>query len=237
MLDKKKLLERLEAGQEYRSIPITGIELRSDGENDLIVEGYATTFDAPYELYNYGDYIVREQVDRHAFDNCDMTDVIFQYDHIGRVMARTRNRTLELSCDDHGLKIRAHLGGTEAGRQLYEEIKGGYTDRMSFRFRVGKSRREVVEEDHEHNVTTVLRTIDSITKLYDVSAVSIPANEATDISARSAADGVIDGLREQERLGAEKRQKREQMQVEIRQLLTGAKSGRKESLKGETKNV
>lgn len=224
MIDKKKLLERLEAGQEYRSIAISNIELRTEGENDLIVEGYATTFEQPYELYNLGDYIVQEQVARNAFDGCDMSDVIFQYDHNGRVMARTRNKTLELATDNHGLKIRAHLGGTELGRQLYEEIKGGYTDRMSFRFKVGKNRREVIEEDHEKNVTTVLRTIESITKLYDVSAVSIPANEATDISARSAADGAIEGLREQERLQAEKRQKAEKLQGEIRQLLAGAKS-------------
>ena len=224
MIDKKKLLERLEAGQEYRSIALSNIELRTEGENDLIVEGYATTFEQPYELYNLGDYIVQEQVARNAFDGCDMSDVIFQYDHNGRVMARTRNKTLELATDNHGLKIRAHLGGTELGRQLYEEIKGGYTDRMSFRFKVGKNRREVIEEDHEKNVTTVLRTIESITKLYDVSAVSIPANEATDISARSAADGAIEGLREQERLQAEKRQKAEKLQGEIRQLLAGAKS-------------
>lgn len=224
MIDKKKLLERLEAGQEYRSIEISNIELRKEGEDDLIVEGYATTFNQPYELYNFGDYIVREQVDRHAFDNCDMSDVIFQYDHSGRVPARTRNKTLELSTDNHGLKIRAHLGGTELGRQIFEEVKGGYTDRMSMRFKVGKEKREVVEEDHEKNVTTVLRTIESIVKLYDVSAVSIPANEATDLSARSAADGVIDGLREQERLRAEERQKAEKLQGEIRQLLAGAKS-------------
>ena len=224
MIDKKKLLERLEAGQEYRSIAISNIELRTEGENDLIVEGYATTFEQPYELYNLGDYIVQEQVARNAFDGCDMSDVIFQYDHNGRVMARTRNKTLELATDNHGLKIRAHLGGTELGRQLYEEIKGGYTDRMSFRFKVGKNRREVIEEDHKKNVTTVLRTIESITKLYDVSAVSIPANEATDISARSAADGAIEGLREQERLQAEKRQKAEKLQGEIHQLLAGAKS-------------
>jgi hypothetical protein len=224
MIDKKKLLERLEAGQEYRSIAISNIELRTEGENDLIVEGYATTFEQPYELYNLGDYIVQEQIARNAFDGCDISDVIFQYDHNGRVMARTRNKTLELATDNHGLKIRAHLGGTELGRQLYEEIKGGYTDRMSFRFKVGKNRREVIEEDHEKNVTTVLRTIESITKLYDVSAVSIPANEATDISARSAADGAIEGLREQERLQAEKRQKAEKLQGEIRQLLAGAKS-------------
>ena len=97
----------------------------------------------------------------------------------------------------------------------------GYV-KIKSNFKVGKNRREVIEEDHEKNVTTVLRTIESISKLYDVSAVSIPANEATDISARSAADGAIEGLREQERLQAEKRQKAEKLQGEIRQLLAGA---------------
>ena len=66
MIDKKKLLERLDAGQEYRNIAISNIELRTEGENDLIVEGYATTFEQPYVLYNFGDYIVQEQVARNA---------------------------------------------------------------------------------------------------------------------------------------------------------------------------
>ena len=103
------------------------------------VEGYACTFNQPYLLYEYmGDsgttYRVMEQIDPHAFDDCDMDDVIMQYDHTGRVFARTKNATLSLVADGIGLKVTADLGGTEIGRQLYAEIKGGYTDKMSFGF-------------------------------------------------------------------------------------------------------
>lgn len=169
----------------------------------MVVEGYATTFNQPYTLYSWDDYEVREEIDEHAFDECDMTDVIMQYDHQGRVFARTRNNTLQLATDEHGLKITADLGGTDIGKQLYEEIKGGYTDQMSFGFIVGLDERTYTE-DHESGKTTVLRRIKKISKLYDVSAVSIPANDQTSISARSLGDGWIEEVKA-ERLRAQKR--------------------------------
>lgn len=195
------LKQKIDNGREFRNIAISNIQLReSDGNGDKVVEGYATTFNEPYLLYDWGDYKVYEQIDARAFDGCDMSDVIMQYNHKGRVMARTRNNTLELSADDHGLHIRAVLSGTELGRQLYEEIKGGYTDRMSFGFTVTENKREATEHiENGISITTVVRTITKIGKLYDVSAVSIPANDATEISARSYTDGLIREL-EQERL-------------------------------------
>lgn len=170
----------------------------AEDSEQYVVEGYATTFDQPYTLLKYGDYEVREVIDSHAFDNCDMSDVIMQYDHVGRVFARNRNHTLTLVTDDSGLKITARLGGTEIGRQLYEEIKGGYTDRMSFAFVVSDQKRDV---EMINGVTVVTRRITGIRKLYDVSAVSVPANDSTSISARSWCDGVIAEL-EAERLSA-----------------------------------
>ena len=135
-----------------------------------------------------------EQVDPHAFDNCDMNDVIMQYDHEGRVFARTKNDTLQLATDETGLKVTADLSGTEIGRQLYTEIKGGYTDKMSFGFVVAEDKREVTR-DLENHITTVNRTITKIKKLYDVSAVSLPANDATSISARKFLDGEIERIK------------------------------------------
>ena len=114
-----------------------------DDADSYIVEGYATTFEQPYTLYSDSSYELREVVDGHAFDKTDMSDVIMQYDHEGRVFARNRNKTLSLSPDENGLKITANLGGTEIGRQLYQEIKGGYTDRMSFAFIVSDEKREI----------------------------------------------------------------------------------------------
>lgn len=187
----------LAQGHEYRYVTMTA-RARAQDDERMIVEGYATTFNQPYELYSYGNYTVLEQVDARAFDECDTSDVIMQYDHQGRVFARTRNNTLELRIDDKGLYIVADLGGTEEGRKLYQEIKDGYIDRMSFGFVVGEDSRTITE-NHDAGTETILRTILKITKLYDVSAVSIPANDMTSISARSLADGVIAGLAEEHR--------------------------------------
>ena len=169
-----------------------------DDADSYVVEGYATTFDQPYTLYSDGYYELREVVDSKAFEKTDMSDVIMQYDHEGRVFARNRNKTLDLMTDEHGLKITANLGGTDIGRQLYQEIKGGYTDRMSFAFTVSDDKRERETIDGKIVVT---RRILGFRKLYDVSAVSTPANNSTSISARSWCDGVIAEL-EAERLSA-----------------------------------
>ena len=208
----KTLQQKLDEGRQYRRV--AQIEVRAASEEGMIVEGYATTFNEPYELFRDGGYIFLEQVAPDAFNEADMSDVIMQYDHEGRVFARKSNGTLELNVDEHGLAIRADLSGTEIGRQLYEEIRGGYTDKMSFGFTVAEDER-LITEDREANTTTILRTIRRIGKLYDVSAVSIPANNATEISARSWSDGVIAELAEERR----KREERERQKQKIRILL------------------
>jgi len=183
--------KKIENGREYRSMLM---EANTDND-EYIVEGYATTFDQPYPLYHVDSKLVEEQIDRNAFDKTDMSDTILQYDHEGKVYARISNNTLELKTDEHGLFVRAYLGGTQSGRNLYEEIKGGYTNKMSFGFTVEK-------DDFTETKNGYLRTIRSIGKLFDVSAVSLPANDFTEISARSHCDGVIAEI-EAERLHAE----------------------------------
>ncbi len=187
MTEKQRI--KLENGREYRSmtVVVSGVE-EKDGA--MIVEGYAATFNEPYTLYKMRGYEFVEQIDSGAFAECDMSDVIMQYDHEGRVFARTKNNTLSLTVDSKGLFIKADLSGTEEGRKLYQEVKGGYTDKMSFGFVVGEDKKEYIE-DVDSGTETVLRTILKISKLYDVSAVSIPANDMTSISARKYGDGVI----------------------------------------------
>lgn len=179
--------------REYRDMTLAAIEAKQDEEDQAeerkVVEGYATTFDAPYVLYEDEDLVFLEQVDAKAFENTDMNDVIMQYNHEGRVFARQSNGTLEVKADDKGLFISADLGGTEIGRELFEEIRGGYTNKMSFGFKVDGEDWDEQRKDGEKD--RVLRTITSISKLYDVSAVSIPANDATSISVRELSDGVI----------------------------------------------
>lgn len=216
MKELNKLIEeKLNEGRSYRVTRV--IEIRSEDDDSKIVEGYATTFNDPYELWSYDSWegyrvTVMEQVDPEAFAECDMRDVIMQYDHEGRVFARIRNNTLSVQPDNHGLHIRANLGGTELGRQLYEEIAGGYTDRMSFGFTVGKDSK-TEERDDENKIITITRTILKITKLWDVSAVSLPANDATEISARSFCDGVIAELTEEFRKAEEIKRKKQKIRI------------------------
>ena len=146
------------------------------------VRGYASTFE-PYVLYSFEGVDYSERIDRNAFNSADMSDVIMQYDHEGRVFARQSNGTLELNVDDHGLAIKADLSSTEGSRQLYEEIRLGLITKMSFAF--------TVAQDHFEQESNT-RVIDKFGKIYDVSAVSIPANPGTDISARAYFDGVIE---------------------------------------------
>lgn len=207
---KKTILDKLNEGRQYRNFATI------EKTDEKTVEGYATVFDQPYELFRDGQYSVWEQIDKKAFDETEMDDVIMQYNHEGRVFARKSNGTLELQANDEGLHVRADLGGTEIGRQLYEEIAGGYTTKMSFGFRVGKD--EFTEtEDHDTGEVRVLRTILGISKLYDVSAVSLPANDATSISARTFGEGVIAEMKQemQNRLERERQKKRIKILSEV----------------------
>ena len=203
--------------REYRRIDAGQMETRTAEDGAKVVEGYATTFNMPYELWRDKEMTVNEQVDRNAFAETDMSDVIMQYDHKGRVFARMSNGTLQLSQDDHGLKILADLGGTEIGRQLFEEIRGGYTNKMSFGFTVPEGGDVRTRSKGEDGHITILRTITKIGKLYDVSAVSLPANDATEISSRTISDGLI--AEAQEEIRAE--EERQRRIGEIRKMLKG----------------
>lgn len=167
---------------QMRYMPIFGV----NSENKLIdtnyyIEGYAARYE-PYVLFNDGEYDYYEQFDRSCFANCDMTDVIFLYDHAGKVLARLSNNTLIIEPRDEGLFFAADLGKTEAARTLYDEICAGMVTKMSWRFVIG---------DYDFNPKTRTFTHHTVKKIYDVSAVSLPANNDTEINARSWADGVI----------------------------------------------
>jgi len=207
----KNIQKKLNDGRQYRNMILEVKEL--DQEESYIVKGYATTFNESYRLFGTDEYEVQEMVSDKAFEECDMSDVIMQYDHQGRVFARISNNTLNLTTDEHGLLIEADLGGTEEGRKLYEEIKGGYTNKMSFGFTVADD--EVLEKSEDEK-RIYLRTITKIGKLFDVSAVSLPANDMTEISARAFCDGVIAEAEAERLLKAENERKRKALQLRLR---------------------
>ena len=175
----------VKTNREYRAIlmPLTigGNEKRFN--SDYYVEGYATTFDKPYTLWEYDGTKYFEIIDRHALDSADMTDVIMQYDHSGKVLARQSNKTLGLELNNNGFFIFADLSKSSAAKDMYEEISNGLVTKMSWAF-------TVAEDAYDRDTHT--RKILKVKKVYDVSAVSIPANADTEISARSWIDGVIE---------------------------------------------
>ena len=144
---------------------------------ELWVEGYAARFNSPTVLFELEGMEYSEQIASDAFSEAKMDDVIFNFNHGGRVMARTRNKTLQLAVDNDGLFIRARLDGTAEGRSLHSDIRNGYIDRMSFRFTIAQE-----AFDYKNRQWTVLR----VKRLYDVSAVDIPAYDDTSIEARKA---------------------------------------------------
>ena len=193
----------IKSDREYRdmTMEVRTAENEEVPEERKVVTGYASTFNEPYTLYEDDGWRFNEVVDARAFENTDMSDVIMQYDHEGRVFARMSNNTLTVVPDEKGLLIEADLGGTELGRQLFEEIRGGYTNKMSFGFTVdGEDYLDTKDADGK---ALTVRTITSVRKLYDVSAVSLPANDATSISVRNLTNGEIERI-QAERLEAER---------------------------------
>jgi hypothetical protein len=167
---------------------------------NFIVEGYASTFE-PYLLFKDGDMEFYEEIDPRAFDEADMSDVVFLRDHTGSVLARTKNGAIELSTDAHGLHTRTDLSLTERSKEMYEDIAVKNYTQMSFSFVVGQD--TYIERGNQ-----IVRHIAKVLKVYDISAVAFPQNPATDIGIayRSLFDGVIE-KREAERLKAEMRAK------------------------------
>jgi len=172
------------------------------------IEGYAAKYE-PYVLYEDYDGPIYERFERGCFDNCDMSDIIYQLNHQGTVMARTGNGSLIVEADDVGLFVAGDLGRTAAARAHFEEIGAGMITNMSWGFILGD-----YYFDRE-NRTIVHKTVK---KIFDVSGVSIPANQNTEINARSWADGVID-LAARSDAELDERRRRLRLKINIQEVI------------------
>ena len=195
----------MKQNREYRDMEMRFEQLESG--KSYFVEGYASTF-SPYVLFRGEDGTeYSERIEPTAFDEADMTDVVFRVDHEGRVYARSSAGTVDVWSDEHGLRTKAFLGKTQQARDLFDDIEAGNYPKMSFAF--------TVAEDH-YDKATHTRVIDRVAKVFDVSPVSFPANPTTElsISTRDYFNGVIEAEKA-ERL---EREKKEQQKQKIRIL-------------------
>lgn len=188
--------------REYRSMELRILPTETE-EKSYLVEGYASTF-APYVLFTIDGVDYSERIEPTAFDEADLSDVVFRLEHQGRVYARSSAGTVEVGHDDHGLFMRADLGRTPSARDVFADIEAGNYPKMSFAF-------TVAEDGDSYDKNTHTRTISRIGKVFDVSPVSFPANNGTSlsVSTRDYFDGVIE-MEKAERLEEEKRERQKQ---------------------------
>ena len=182
-----------------------------DNEEEMRIEGYAVVFNSP-ETYSY-----TEIIDEHALDEADMSDVVLRYNHNDSfmVLARTRNKSLELNVDEKGLMIDAKLQNDITDhRNIYNAIKSGLIDKQSFAF--------TVDED-EYDYDTDTRTIKKIGRLFDVSVVDQPFYNSTDVSiTRDENDEFLTKraeLREEHEKQLEEKKKAEELRIAKDNLL------------------
>ena len=189
----------MKPNREYRNMELR-VRPREEGTDESYeVEGYASTFDR-YLLLTIDGTDFYERIEPDAFNGADMTDVVFRVDHEGPVYARTSAGTVRLWTDEHGLAQRTNLGKTQKARELFADIEAGNYPQMSFAFTVS-------EEGYDSETHT--RVIKRIGKVFDVSAVSFPANPYTELSVatRDYFNGVIE---------AEKAERLEREALELR---------------------
>ena len=191
--------------REYRMMELR-IQKSEDEEQSYIVEGYASTFDT-YKLATIDDKDYFERIEPTAFDNADLSDVVFRIDHEGKVYARTSAGTLKVWTDEHGLANRTDLSRTEKAKEIFADIAAGNYPQMSFAFHVA---------DDDYDKKTRTRIIREIDKVYDVSPVTFPANPYTELSVATRA--FLDGVIEEETAERLEREKREEQRKRIRIL-------------------
>ena len=160
--------------KEVRTFNVSDIEVRNDDGNNVVV-GYGAVFNS--ESNDLGGFV--EYIADGAFDGRLEDDVRFLINHDGLPLARTTNNTLRLSVDERGLKYEADMPETTLANDLMTLLRNGTISQSSFAF--------TVEEDSWENVEgRNIRTINKVSRLYDISSVTFPAySEAGSFALRS----------------------------------------------------
>lgn len=197
--------------RQYRSFSAANFRAleNEDGTESYTVRGYFTVFDTEYQVCDW-----MESIDPRALDDADMSDVIMLYDHAGDVLARQRNGSLTIGVDEKGGWIEARLDGCRRARDLFESIKNGLVAEMSFAFTIANDGIDVDEDEDG----VIHARIGAISKVWDVSCVSVPANPDTAISARSFLDGVIEERRMQQEVLRRAEEERQRKDAAIERL-------------------
>lgn len=205
MTNKWMVNQMITQDREYRAFSF-------DLSDEMRATGKPVVFNSPTVMYESDGVQYYEQIDASAFEGADMSDVVLNIDHAGKPAAKTKNGTLSLEIRSDGLYMNADLSKNATGRELYEDIKNGFYDKMSFAFTVAK-------ESYNKKLRT--RVIEKIDRLFDVSAVTFPAYSQTAISARSFFEAEAEKEKVAEAIEREKRNKLAEISRRIDEVLNG----------------
>lgn len=159
---------------DYRHLmQVRAMDLNDDGK--MIVRGKAISFDDPTVLFTYEGNDYTEIIEKGALDEADLNSAYLKYNHSSSIMAMARYKNGTLKIDRATGEIEAELANTTSGRDLYELVRSGIIDKMSFAFTI---------EEESYNKEQRTWKVRKIGKVYDVAAVEVPAYENTDLFAR-----------------------------------------------------
>ena len=179
------------------------VEFRSNDEDNRQVEGYAVVFNSTTDLGWF-----TEEIDPHAFDNADMSNVYLLGNHDENiVLAGTSNNSLEWTINETGVYQKADIIDTTTGEDWLKLVKKGLINKQSFAFTIADDGDEWTMRDGKEH-----RIIRSIEKLFDFSLVTYPAYEQTSVRSNQ-----VDEL-------ALEHQRRKQQDERMERILSNGKS-------------
>ena len=171
--------------KEVRITEIRAKDPAAAGGKALILSGRPIVYDTPTTINDLGGSY-REVIKRGALDGADLSDVRLLYNHdVNKVPLAKTPKTMSLELDPAGLTFTATLPDTESAREVYEAVKRGDLNGMSFAF-------TVPEGGDSYDAATNTRTIYRIAKVYECSVVPYAAYPTTSVEARGA---INDGLK------------------------------------------
>jgi len=163
--------------KEIRTLDIQGLQTRSQGDSELnVIEGYAAVFNSPTDIGGMFTEVIAPGAFTDAIASNDDIRALFNHDW-NNVLGRSKSSTLRLSEDARGLKFEVDLPNTTLARDLSESLKRGDISQCSFGF-------IPTSETWDYEPEIPVRTINSV-ELHEISVVSIPAYEDTEVSLRS----------------------------------------------------
>nr|WP_262481733.1 HK97 family phage prohead protease [Bacillus sp. CH30_1T] len=163
--------------KETRIVDITNLQTRDGtGNEPVVISGYAAVFNSKTSIGDFFEEVIAPGAfARTISENGDIRALFnHNWDH---VLGRTRNGTLKVEEDNRGLKFEVELPNTSLARDLAESLRRGDINQCSFGF-------FATNDTWDYAVEPAVRTLNEI-ELYEISVVSIPAYEDTEVSLRS----------------------------------------------------